>query len=158
MRVQPKSCNKEQDSPTFEHLQKHFLPQSLDSLFEPVSFSSLPRKSVTTSPRQLATGRAWGSPWSWPSKTDRQLYVSKGHKRFLIWVWSDICVDSMLWFQIEVVPSASALIIKALKEPPRDRKKVKNSKWHWVQILYFILQLTTEGEQNCLNFTFHSFS
>uniref|UniRef100_A0A3P8RL68 Ribosomal protein L12 n=1 Tax=Amphiprion percula TaxID=161767 RepID=A0A3P8RL68_AMPPE len=26
---------------------------------------------------------------------------------------------------IEVVPSASALIIKALKEPPRDRKKVK---------------------------------
>ncbi|KAM5324742.1 large ribosomal subunit protein uL11-like [Glossophaga mutica] len=25
--------------------------------------------------------------------------------------------------QIEVVPSASALIIKALKEPPRDRKK-----------------------------------
>lgn len=29
--------------------------------------------------------------------------------------------------QIEVVPSASALIIKALKEPPRDRKKVKNS-------------------------------
>ncbi|XP_029816469.1 60S ribosomal protein L12 [Manacus vitellinus] len=30
--------------------------------------------------------------------------------------------------QIEVVPSASALIIKALKEPPRDRKKQKNSK------------------------------
>ncbi|XP_053721038.1 60S ribosomal protein L12 isoform X1 [Synchiropus splendidus] len=29
---------------------------------------------------------------------------------------------------IEVVPSASALIIKALKEPPRDRKKVKNVK------------------------------
>ena len=26
----------------------------------------------------------------------------------------------------EVVPSASALVIKALKEPPRDRKKVKN--------------------------------
>ena len=31
--------------------------------------------------------------------------------------------------QIEVVPSASALIIKALKEPPRDRKKQKNSEW-----------------------------
>ncbi|NWX06329.1 RL12 protein, partial [Caloenas nicobarica] len=31
--------------------------------------------------------------------------------------------------QIEVVPSASALIIKALKEPPRDRKKQKNSKF-----------------------------
>uniref|UniRef100_A0A8D1PRX7 Large ribosomal subunit protein uL11 N-terminal domain-containing protein n=1 Tax=Sus scrofa TaxID=9823 RepID=A0A8D1PRX7_PIG len=28
--------------------------------------------------------------------------------------------------QIEVVPSASALIIKALKEPPRDRKKQKH--------------------------------
>ncbi|XP_054980104.1 60S ribosomal protein L12-like [Sorex araneus] len=28
--------------------------------------------------------------------------------------------------QIEVVPSASALIIKALKEPPQDRKKQKN--------------------------------
>ena len=30
--------------------------------------------------------------------------------------------------QIRVVPSASALIIKALKEPPRDRKKQKNIK------------------------------
>ncbi|XP_053446915.1 60S ribosomal protein L12-like [Nycticebus coucang] len=32
------------------------------------------------------------------------------------------------WAQTEVVPSASALIIKALKEPPRDRKKQKNIK------------------------------
>ncbi|KAI8801530.1 60S ribosomal protein L12 [Cladochytrium replicatum] len=30
--------------------------------------------------------------------------------------------------QIEVVPSASSLVIKALKEPPRDRKKEKNIK------------------------------
>uniref|UniRef100_A0A2K6FN78 Ribosomal protein L11 N-terminal domain-containing protein n=1 Tax=Propithecus coquereli TaxID=379532 RepID=A0A2K6FN78_PROCO len=30
--------------------------------------------------------------------------------------------------QIEVVPSASALIIEVLKEPPRDRKKRKNIK------------------------------
>ena len=30
--------------------------------------------------------------------------------------------------QVEVVPSASALIIRELKEPPRDRKKVKNVK------------------------------
>lgn len=30
--------------------------------------------------------------------------------------------------QIEVVPSAASLLIKALKEPPRDRKKVKNIK------------------------------
>jgi large subunit ribosomal protein L12e len=29
---------------------------------------------------------------------------------------------------ISVVPSASSLVIKALKEPPRDRKKQKNSK------------------------------
>ncbi|KAJ3110053.1 60S ribosomal protein L12 [Phlyctochytrium bullatum] len=30
--------------------------------------------------------------------------------------------------KIEVVPSASSLVIKALKEPPRDRKKEKNIK------------------------------
>ena len=30
---------------------------------------------------------------------------------------------------ISVVPSAASLIIKALKEPPRDRKKQKNSKY-----------------------------
>ena len=30
--------------------------------------------------------------------------------------------------QIEVVPSASVLIIKAVKELPRDRKKQKNIK------------------------------
>jgi large subunit ribosomal protein L12e len=29
---------------------------------------------------------------------------------------------------IEVVPSASSMVIKALKEPPRDKKKVKNIK------------------------------
>merc|ERR1712088_1114637 len=29
---------------------------------------------------------------------------------------------------VAVVPSAAALIIRALKEPPRDRKKVKNVK------------------------------
>merc|ERR1711927_27234 len=30
--------------------------------------------------------------------------------------------------QVSIVPSASSLLIKALKEPPRDRKKVKNIK------------------------------
>merc|ERR1712174_194021 len=30
--------------------------------------------------------------------------------------------------QVSVVPSTSSLVIKALKEPPRDRKKVKNIK------------------------------
>ena len=29
---------------------------------------------------------------------------------------------------VEVVPTASSLVIKALKEPPRDRKKEKNIK------------------------------
>jgi ribosomal protein L11 len=29
---------------------------------------------------------------------------------------------------VEVLPSASTLVIHALKEPPRDRKKEKNSK------------------------------
>jgi large subunit ribosomal protein L12e len=29
---------------------------------------------------------------------------------------------------VSVVPSASSLVIKALKEPPRDRKKEKNIK------------------------------
>ena len=28
--------------------------------------------------------------------------------------------------QVVVIPSAAALVLKALKEPPRDRKKVKN--------------------------------
>ncbi|KAF2367633.1 Ribosomal protein L11/L12 [Trinorchestia longiramus] len=30
--------------------------------------------------------------------------------------------------RVEVIPSASSLVIRALKEPPRDRKKVKNIK------------------------------
>uniref|UniRef100_A0A2K6RZR8 Large ribosomal subunit protein uL11 n=1 Tax=Saimiri boliviensis boliviensis TaxID=39432 RepID=A0A2K6RZR8_SAIBB len=38
--------------------------------------------------------------------------------------------------QTEVVPSASALIIKALKEPPRDRRKQKNIK-HSANITFF---------------------
>ena len=35
---------------------------------------------------------------------------------------------------ISVVPSAASLIIKALKEPPRDRKKQKNSESFYVNI------------------------
>lgn len=31
--------------------------------------------------------------------------------------------------RVEVVPSAASLVIKALKEPPRDRKKVKHSEF-----------------------------
>ncbi|XP_054582840.1 60S ribosomal protein L12-like [Eptesicus fuscus] len=39
-----------------------------------------------------------------------------------------LTIQNKSLLQIEVVPSASALIIKALKEPPRDRKKQKNIK------------------------------
>lgn len=46
--------------------------------------------------------------------------------------WKGLKVTCRLTVQnrqakVEVVPSASSLIIRALKEPPRDRKKVKNS-------------------------------
>uniref|UniRef100_A0AAF6YQW5 Large ribosomal subunit protein uL11 n=1 Tax=Bos taurus TaxID=9913 RepID=A0AAF6YQW5_BOVIN len=45
-------------------------------------------------------------------------------------VGDDIAKATGDWkgLRITVVPSASALIIKALKEPPRDRKKQKNIK------------------------------
>lgn len=47
--------------------------------------------------------------------------------------WKGLKVTVKLTIQnrnavISVVPSAASLIIKALKEPPRDRKKVKNIK------------------------------
>lgn len=47
--------------------------------------------------------------------------------------WKGLKVTVQLTIQnrqakVDVVPSAAALVIKALKEPPRDRKKVKNIK------------------------------
>jgi large subunit ribosomal protein L12e len=39
--------------------------------------------------------------------------------------------------KIDVIPSASSLVIKALKEPPRDRKKQKNSKFVFNFILIY---------------------
>jgi len=47
--------------------------------------------------------------------------------------WKGLRITVQLTIQnrqakIDVVPTASSLVIKALKEPPRDRKKVKNSK------------------------------
>merc|ERR1712225_144460 len=47
--------------------------------------------------------------------------------------WKGLRVTVKLTIQnrqaaVSVVPAASSLIIKALKEPPRDRKKVKNIK------------------------------
>ena len=53
--------------------------------------------------------------------------------------WKGLRVTCKLLVQnrqakVEVVPSAAALVIKALKEPPRDRKKVKNSACHASQL------------------------
>lgn len=46
-----------------------------------------------------------------------------------VWSWNIFSFPSQLkYFQIAVCPSAAAMIIKALKEPHRDRKKVKNIK------------------------------
>lgn len=47
--------------------------------------------------------------------------------------WKGLRITVQLTIQnrqakIDVIPSASSLVIKALKEPPRDRKKVKNIK------------------------------
>ena len=42
--------------------------------------------------------------------------------------------------KISVLPSAASLIIKYLKEPPRDRKKVKNSKY-LVDYLSWIIEI-----------------
>nr|ABC67745.1 ribosomal protein L12 [Anthopleura elegantissima] len=47
--------------------------------------------------------------------------------------WKGLRITVQLTIQnrqakVSVIPSASSLIIKALKEPPRDRKKVKNIK------------------------------
>ncbi|XP_046661915.1 60S ribosomal protein L12 [Homalodisca vitripennis] len=47
--------------------------------------------------------------------------------------WKGLKITVQLTIQnrqatISVVPSAASLVIKALKEPPRDRKKVKNVK------------------------------
>ncbi|XP_059793107.1 large ribosomal subunit protein uL11-like [Balaenoptera ricei] len=46
--------------------------------------------------------------------------------------------------QIEVVPSAAALIIKALKELPRDRRKQKNIKHSGNIIFDVIVNITQE--------------
>lgn len=45
--------------------------------------------------------------------------------------------------QISVVPSAAALIIRALKEPPRDRKKQKNGKKKFSSNIIIICHTTT---------------
>ena len=50
---------------------------------------------------------------------------------------------------MSVVPSAAALIIKALKEPARDRKKQKNSKsYRSSKFVYFIVFLSVKHTGN----------
>ncbi|KAB0354548.1 hypothetical protein FD755_023086 [Muntiacus reevesi] len=52
--------------------------------------------------------------------------------------------------QIEVVPSASALIIKALKEPPRDREKQKNIKHSGNSTFDEIINIARQMRHRCL--------
>lgn len=61
--------------------------------------------------------------------------------------WKGLRVTAKLTIQnrqakAEVVPSASALVIKALKEPTRDRKKVKNSECRTPDPVPGVLQST----------------
>lgn len=51
--------------------------------------------------------------------------------------------------RVEVVPSAASLIIKALKEPPRDRKKTKNSKCQ--KLFEILLKAKNMGPSNVLS-------
>lgn len=51
--------------------------------------------------------------------------------------WKGLRVTCLLTVQnrqakVTVIPSAAALVIKALKEPPRDRKKVSRCPWKLV--------------------------
>lgn len=50
--------------------------------------------------------------------------------------------------RVEVIPSASSLVIRALKEPPRDRKKVRCSGWHLLHIVIHYLEIRSAGESS----------
>lgn len=55
--------------------------------------------------------------------------------------WKGLKITVQLTIQnrqakVSVVPSAAALVIKALKEPPRDRKKVKHGAY-WLRMWLF---------------------
>lgn len=65
--------------------------------------------------------------WQAPKKISEDIAKNTGD-------WKGLRITVKLTIQnrqakIDVVPSASSLVIKALKEPPRDKKKVKNSKY-----------------------------
>ncbi len=60
--------------------------------------------------------------------------------------WKGLKITVQLTIQnrqaaVSVVPSASSLVIKALKEPPRDRKKQKNSNKTIMIICFNVLTL-----------------
>ena len=60
--------------------------------------------------------------------------------------WKGLKITVQLTIQnrqaaVSVVPSASSLVIKALKEPPRDRKKQKNSNKIIMIICFNVLTL-----------------
>ena len=89
-------------------------------------------------------------PLPWPRRSVRWVWYVDTHRRRMANMtqapkkvgediakasseWKGLRVTIQLTVQnrqaaVAVVPSASSLVIKALKEPPRDRKKVKNVK------------------------------
>ncbi|KAF1855828.1 hypothetical protein Lal_00001479, partial [Lupinus albus] len=78
-----------------------------------------PRRSEKTLPRPLVTG--YGVQSHCTSKYTNN-YAQKGLR-----VTVKLTIQNRQ-AAVSVVPTASSLIIKALKEPPRDRKKEKNIK------------------------------
>jgi len=54
--------------------------------------------------------------------------------------------------KVDVVPSAASLLIKALKEPPRDRKKVKHGKIFISYLMLIIEDPNCDGNaDHCFN-------
>lgn len=53
--------------------------------------------------------------------------LTRAHLHTLLQVTVQLTIQNRV-ATVAVVPSASSMVMKALKEPPRDRKKVKNIK------------------------------
>ncbi len=82
---------------------------------------------------------AFGGMWMHSKDFSRSLDILKCCEILFINP-NSVCKDPLILFvfctcvctgwqaKVEVVPSAAALVIKSLKEPERDRKKVKNIK------------------------------
>ncbi|KAL8816616.1 MAG: hypothetical protein Q9223_004408 [Gallowayella weberi] len=82
-----------------------------------------PRKSEKILQKPLGTGLALSSEYIAPMvPTDNSLSRQKGLR-----VTVKLTIQNRQ-AAVSVEPSASSLVIKALKEPPRDRKKEKNIK------------------------------